>query len=1053
MAISFLAVLVCGIGCMEAGPEPAAKPDLPGRNLVAHWDANEGAGDVLHDRSGNGNHGTIHDATWVKMGKGHALAFSGTSSYVDFGNNAKLKITGDFSFSAWIKLTANPYLDPTTNWHIFGWEDYKKSGAVFRVGGDNARLYFRSSQADGSIEQGNSNAALSNQTFYHVVIVKKSGTVTFFVDGKQDTEFPCKDPTPNELPFNLSWSSQSFSGIMDNVRLYDCAVSAGGVVALYKEAAAEYGKDVSWIGELKLTPFVYYDTEQAIVEADFRGILPLREGERIGVELREKGKPPVAVRSPTHAPESGKTDFVFDLRKLTPGAYEACVSIRAGDKARAEAMVRFDYPAAPPTPPPPAQSTAAPLSAPAKTPSYAIEVNNGGGFAVRLGNESYPIESAFTYPYGGENRLTASDRPASSGEKDWKIQTEKIGDSAYRVVASGTYYKITREITAQASRILVKDRIENLTDADLGLAVDNRMGAKGSADVTFEALAAPVPPIFLRAKDHGLGLVPLNDVYQLLQKTYIEGRLGGSKIAGLGIPKGGSHTLEWAVYPIGTTDYYDLINAIRRDEGLNGLTVDGCLSISHSGQWLRQPPPDELVRFGGLKYMSSGCVTHVADDPGISFEGIEFVRYPKERKALRKNYAEIKKRFPDLKMGFHVAYNLYATRQTETTFPDSRLIGPSGKHEMYGNFEGYFSAEHRAQGWAWYPYYPTLTNSFGKELLNSVDVMMDEIGADMVWADGLLTGYGPASGNYPTSFAGTGEPWDGHSVDLDPATKMISRKFGQIVALGKDALLEYIRTINAKGGRVWINHMNAIPRTFAQQKVYWAAETNDGDQRCASLHLSPAPHGLAHPDKHATAQMIYDDVRSKLSWGALYTYYWYGGASQLTHRMITAEMHPITIEEIHSGCIKGRERLITTHSGVYGWPLDKDLHMASLWDGRGHSVPSGFLTTADHSGVRTKITLKQNETAILKKIPITLRSNKPVNLIAVQYDSAGVELSLNGRDNAELRLRHGDFLIQPGATYLVKADTERRIIADDKGVLTVPCSLNGLMRVSVKRQL
>jgi hypothetical protein len=141
----------------------------------------------------------------------------------------------------------------------------------------------------------------------------------------------------------------------------------------------------------------------------------------------------------------------------------------------------------------------------------------------------------------------------------------------------------------------------------------------------------------------------------------VDGRTGGSKIAGLGIAKGAAHTLEWAVYPIATTDYYDLVNAIRSDEGLNGLTVDGCLAMSHSGVWGRKAPPEPLVQFGGLKYASSGCLTKVADDPGLSFQGIEFVNNPGECEALRKNYADWKTRYPGLVPGFHVAYNVYAT--------------------------------------------------------------------------------------------------------------------------------------------------------------------------------------------------------------------------------------------------------------------------------------------------------------------------------------------------------------------------------------------------------
>jgi hypothetical protein len=245
---------------------------------------------------------------------------------------------------------------------------------------------------------------------------------------------------------------------------------------------------------------------------------------------------------------------------------------------------------------------------------------------VRIGTQLYPVESSFSFPNGGENRLVVGATPDVAGEKEWTVKTEKLtANGAYRIIAEGKHYRITRELTPQPSRVLVKDHIENLTEADLGLALDNRVDARDKADVNLQALAAPIPPLFIRAKDHGLGLVPLDDIYQYTQATYVEGSAGGSKIPGLGIAKGAAHTLEWAVYPIATTDYYDLVNAIRRDEGLNGLTVDGCLSFSHSGVWLRKAPPEPLVKFGGLKYAASGSLTKVADDPELSFQGIEFL--------------------------------------------------------------------------------------------------------------------------------------------------------------------------------------------------------------------------------------------------------------------------------------------------------------------------------------------------------------------------------------------------------------------------------------------
>ena len=1016
--------------------------------LASYWNFNEGTGDVLHDVSGGGNDGKIIGAKWVKNADGYALSFDGNGSYVDFGDNQNIKISRDYTFSAWIKSDADPYPNETTNWHIFNWEKYRNSGMALRIAGTTGQLYLRVNQADGRFQDGYSESNLSNRTFYHVVIVKRGEKTTLFLDGKPNVEFKTSDPSANNDNFTLSGEGQAFAGVMDNIRIYKRAIDAGEVVALFSENASENDKDTSWIGKMVLTPFIYDDEKKATVEANFRGVMPIQPNEKILVELRRDGKT-IEMIERTSAPESAVEDYVFDLNKLATGKYEISVSIRDTNKIRVSSSINFNYPFDYPLPPVPSAQILKPLPAPVKPPSYKLEVSDNGGFTVVMGNNIFSINSFYSFPFGGENKFSVAGLETNSGESSWKVQTRKTGKSIYQVTASGKFYKITRHIEAQASRVLIKDKIENLTNAIFGMTVDNRIDANNISGAEFYAPAAPAPPIFVRTKSLGLGLVPLNDVYQMLQRTSVENHTGGSKIVGLGIDKGGSHTLEWAVYPVGTTDYFDLINAIRKDEKLNGLTIDGCLSITHSGRWLREPPPEELVKFGGIKYMSSGCVTHIADDPEISIEGIEFTKYPKECEALKKTYDENKKLFPGLKMGFHVAYNIFANNDPETKFADSQVTTASGKHEMYGNFEGYFSKTRIDQGWAWYPYYPTLTNSFGKEFLRSVDVMMDEMGVNMVWADGLLSGYGAATGDFPTTFVSTANAWDGYSAELDKITKNIVRTWGQVAGLGKEALVKYIHKINDKGGRVWINHMATVPYTFAHQKAYWAAETNDGDFRIAPLLLSPAPHGLAHPSKHDSMQAIYNDIRSKLSWGSLYVYYWYGGASQITHRMITADMYPITLEEIHSGIIKGQERIITTNPGVYGWPGSKKLHFTVLYDGRGHPAPNSFLSTADKSGIRTNMELKQNETAILKKIPVSISADKPVNIICKQYDSKSIKILLNGQGKTFIQIQDGDFKIKPNSSYQVVTNKTILKKSDSKGRLSLPIMLNGQVNLTI----
>lgn len=1033
----FTFLALAPLATLRAAPQPA---------LIAHWSFDEGSGEVLHDQSGNRHDGAVHGASWVRVGDGFGLQFGANQSFVDFGDAAALKRSGDFSFSAWVKPMAGTFPDKNANWHLFTWEEYRLSGFNCRLDGRSGRIYARSSQGPKEVapKQGFSKSALAQGRFQFITVVKQGDRVSLFVDGKKDAEVNTfSDLTPGRMPFTLSAAEQSLAGIMSEARLYDGAISTGDVVALYAEGAQRFGADHSWLGKLLLRPFIYRDSLEAIIEADLRGILPLGKAERVVAVLRGADGKPVQEQERAALPESGIEDFHFDLAPLAAGACTVTVSVRDGDKARAEEVISFSHPATRPQLPSPKDRTAGSLPGQPGPAAYTLEVSQGGGFAVRIGAQSYPVESSFSYPHDGENRLVVGAAPDTTGEKEWTVKTEKMGEHGHRIVATGKHYRITRELTPQPGRILVKDRIENLTDADLGLALDNRVDVRDKADVELQALAAPVPPLFLRAKNHGLGLVPLDDVYQLTQATYVEGRAGGAKIAGLGIAKGAAHTLEWAVYPLATTDYYDLINAIRRDEGLNGLTVDGCLAMSHSGVWLRKAPPEPLVKFGGLKYAASGCLTEVADDPELSFQGIEFVNYPKEREALRKNYADWKARYPGLVPGFHVAYNIYATDQPGKLYADSLMLADSGKHDMYANYARYLGETRRREGWAFFPYYATTTNSFGQDLLKSVDSMMDDIGAGMVWADGLLSGYAAGMGDFPAGYVRTLEPWDGFSVELDPAAKTIRRKWGIGAALGKDVLLEYIRRINAKGGRVWINHMTTVPRSFARQEAYWAAETNDGDARCASLHLSPAPHGLANPTQISTTQMLYDDIRAKLQWGSFYVYYWYtGNASFLTHRMLTAEMVPLTIESIHAGRIQGRERIVTLNSGIHGWPQDHHLHDIRLFDARGRMTPHEQLTTADETGTRTDLQLTPGQTAVIVRLPITLQSEKPVNTCVTRFDQNVLDLTLNGEGEVTLHFE------DKAAGKLQVTGTDATV---NEKTRTIQLKLDGLTNLRVER--
>ena len=64
------------------------------RRLVAAYAFDEGSGTTVADSSGNGNNGTVANATWTATGKfGQALVFNGTSTRVTVPDSPSLHLT------------------------------------------------------------------------------------------------------------------------------------------------------------------------------------------------------------------------------------------------------------------------------------------------------------------------------------------------------------------------------------------------------------------------------------------------------------------------------------------------------------------------------------------------------------------------------------------------------------------------------------------------------------------------------------------------------------------------------------------------------------------------------------------------------------------------------------------------------------------------------------------------------------------------------------------------------------------------------------------------
>ena len=1017
------------------------------KGLVAQWNFDEGKGDMLHDRSGNKNHGKIHGAKWVKCAKGYALEFDGKDDYVDCGNTSSLDISGPMTLEAWVCPRATSQGEP---------------GIVGKFYTSYALTYYKDGRCYWYISHGGNHCkiAIDGGSWSHVVGTFDGNTMELYVNGEmvcskksryqtmnrgKNFLIGCIVGDPAATDPNLTRTAH-FKGMIDDVRVYTRALLEKEIVRHYNRKAREKMRsllDASWMDRLKLTPYFYFHENKLLVDIDLRGVMPLPEHAELRADLVSvRAEKPLQSRKIKAGPKAKNAEVSFALAELAPGAYEVRAILKDKTGIRSAEKLGFQYPPPSLQVPSPEKKVVPPLPPTPEPVKYGFELCKAGGFSITVKGDSYPIESWYSYPYGGENRLTASEKPYGKGQKSWKVKTKKINATEYTVAARGKYYTIDRIIELHRNHVTVKDTITNNTAEDIGIIIHNHSRIRGTEGGEFtrpylaghktmgkrEGTASP--SVFVGKKRLGIGLVPLDDVYVFQSCVYFENGLAGISTDKFGLAGNAAYTLEWAVYPNGTGDYYDFINAVRKDEGRNAK-IDGVFAITP-----RRPLSREYVELRGLKYGSFGCLAHCADDRGISIEGVEFVDFPKEMGRLKRQIAAIHKLHPDLKVMFHVAHSLYATNKPER-FADSRVISSNGKQAVWSTnrtyMEKYFSKENLDAGWDWWIFYPAADNSFRQAMLRSVDVMMDEIGCDGVFMDGFMAGY---KGRY------TYDRWDGHTVEIDPKTKTIRRKMASVLLLAQPALIEFARKMKAKGGVVVADNC-VMTRTLAKEDILFCWEVHTGPY----VHLAPTPAGRGNPRRIKNQLDVYRDVLDKLKWGMLYFYY---GEKGITHKSVPSQMYPITIQEIHSGYVKGKERLVTMHNGVYGWPNDRDLHFAYRYDGRGVPIPHDFLTTVDAEGVRTEIALKKSECAVLKKVPITLRSRSPINLIAQQYESNAIHLILNGKGKADIAVRDGDFPVKARAAYVVEADTAKKIAADEEGRLSFRIALDGQLKVTIE---
>lgn len=223
-----------GVGAQEEPTECGPKQ--------AYYRLDEGSGTTAVDSSANSFDGNlINGPTYTTGVSNTALDFSGVGEYVDVADpgDGSLDIEdGDFSVSLWFntsELPADGFFPElvqkmeasTDGWEIFYWNNSGTSRIQFKIW---------KSTSDISVWADN----IADGSWHHLVAVKDAANLHIYLDGAYvDSTSHTLGPVATTRPLQIggrdgdSWAD--YNGLIDEVRIYKCALDSAQVAAIHAE--------------------------------------------------------------------------------------------------------------------------------------------------------------------------------------------------------------------------------------------------------------------------------------------------------------------------------------------------------------------------------------------------------------------------------------------------------------------------------------------------------------------------------------------------------------------------------------------------------------------------------------------------------------------------------------------------------------------------------------------------------------------------------------------------------------------------------------------------
>jgi hypothetical protein len=205
--------------------------------LVAYYPFDGNANDL----SGNGNHGVVNGAALTTdrfENASSAYQFDGNDDHILIGNSDSLNIDHRLTIGVWIKKEVNKSYSGLVG------KDWSGYSFMFDKTGNKLKLELAHGSEKNYVSFSDSHT-IGNNTWYHAVVVlsalnNNTNKVTFYVNGQKGSEKSTPYSDLADMPemyigYEGCCGDRYFKGIIDDVRIYNRALTEPEIQSLYKQ--------------------------------------------------------------------------------------------------------------------------------------------------------------------------------------------------------------------------------------------------------------------------------------------------------------------------------------------------------------------------------------------------------------------------------------------------------------------------------------------------------------------------------------------------------------------------------------------------------------------------------------------------------------------------------------------------------------------------------------------------------------------------------------------------------------------------------------------------